>query len=144
MDSKELSKIIKDNGIVGAGGAGFPTYMKIDERAQTILLNCAECEPLLKLHRQLLQTHAEEILETFQLVADTVGAERAIVGIKEVYKDTVAALKECIHKFPKVSLHLLDSVYPMGDEVVLIYEATGKVVRPGGLPIEEGIAVFNV
>lgn len=55
MDSKELSKIIKDNGIVGAGGAGFPTYMKIDERAQTILLNCAECEPLLKLHRQLLQ-----------------------------------------------------------------------------------------
>ena len=78
MDSKELSKIIKDNGIVGAGGAGFPTYMKIDERAQTILLNCAECEPLLKLHRQLLQTHAEEILETFQLVADTVGAERAI------------------------------------------------------------------
>lgn len=144
MDSKELSKIIKDNGIVGAGGAGFPTYMKIDKRAQTILLNCAECEPLLKLHRQLLQTHAEEILETFQLVADTVGAERAIVGIKEEYKDTVAALKECIHKFPKVSLHLLDSVYPMGDEVVLIYEATGKVVRPGGLPIEEGIAVFNV
>ena len=58
MDSKELSKIIKDNGIVGAGGAGFPTYMKIDERAQTILLNCAECEPLLKLHRQLLQRHA--------------------------------------------------------------------------------------
>lgn len=48
MDSKELSKIIKDNGIVGAGGAGFPTYMKIDERAQTILLNCAECEPLLR------------------------------------------------------------------------------------------------
>ena len=125
MDSKELSKIIKDNGIVGAGGAGFPTYMKIDERAQTILLNCAECEPLLKLHRQLLQRHAEEILETFQLVADTVGAERAIVGIKEEYKDTVAALKECIHKFPKVSLHLLDSVYPC-----LLYTSRQQTFRP--------------
>lgn len=56
----------------------------------------------------------------------------------------MAALNRCIHRFPKVSLQLLDSVYPMGDEVVLIYEATGRVVRPGGLPIEEGIAVFNV
>ena len=72
------------------------------------------------------------------------GAEQAIVGIKGEYKDTVAALNRCIHRFPKVSLQLLDSVYPMGDEVVLIYEATGRVVRPGGLPIEEGIAVFNV
>lgn len=144
MDCKDLSSMIKENGIVGAGGAGFPTYMKIDERAQIILLNCAECEPLLKLHRQLLEKHAEEILETFQLVADTVGAEQAIVGIKGEYKDTVAALNRCIHRFPKISLQLLDSVYPMGDEVVLIYEATGRVVRPGGLPIEEGIAVFNV
>ena len=144
MDCKDLSSMIKENGIVGAGGAGFPTYMKIDERAQIILLNCAECEPLLKLHRQLLEKYAQEILETFQLVADTVGAEQAIVGIKGEYKDTVAALNRCIHRFPKVSLQLLDSVYPMGDEVVLIYEATGRVVRPGGLPIEEGIAVFNV
>ena len=86
MDSKELSKIIKDNGIVGAGGAGFPTYMKIDERAQTILLNCAECEPLLKLHRQLLQRHAEEILETFQLVADTVGAKGRLSELKKNIK----------------------------------------------------------
>ena len=144
MDCKDLSSMIKENGIVGAGGAGFPTYMKIDERAQIILLNCAECEPLLKLLRQLLEKYAQEILETFQLVADTVGAEQAIVGIKGEYKDTVAALNRCIHRFPKVSLQLLDSVYPMGDEVVLIYEATGRVVRPGGLPIEEGIAVFNV
>ena len=97
MDCKDLSSMIKENGIVGAGGAGFPTYMKIDERAQIILLNCAECEPLLKLHRQLLEKYAQEILETFQLVADTVGAEQAIVGIK----DTVAALNRCIHRSPR-------------------------------------------
>ena len=55
MELSELKKIVQDNGIVGAGGAGFPTYGKLDERADTIILNCAECEPLLKLHRQLLK-----------------------------------------------------------------------------------------
>ena len=58
MDINTLKNILQENGIVGAGGAGFPTYAKLDERANTILLNCAECEPLLKLHRQLLEKHA--------------------------------------------------------------------------------------
>ena len=62
MDIKELQKIIQENGVVGAGGAGFPTYVKVDERANTILMNCAECEPLLKLHRQLLKVYAKCLL----------------------------------------------------------------------------------
>ena len=61
MEIKELSEILKNSGVVGAGGAGFPTYAKLDQRAETIILNCAECEPLLKLHRQLLEKYAEEI-----------------------------------------------------------------------------------
>ena len=65
MDMKELSSILQQNGIVGAGGAGFPTYAKLDERAETIILNCAECEPLLRLHRQLLEKHAAEIADMF-------------------------------------------------------------------------------
>ncbi|HJA92338.1 MAG TPA: SLBB domain-containing protein [Candidatus Eisenbergiella merdipullorum] len=144
MEIKELAGIIKQSGIVGAGGAGFPTYMKIDERVQTILLNCAECEPLLKLHRQLLQHHTKQILQALAKVKETVGAAEAIIGIKGEYRETVNALNACLPDFPGMRVHLLDSVYPMGDEVVLIYEATGKVVRPGGLPIEQGIAVFNV
>lgn len=144
MEIKELSKLIQENGVVGAGGAGFPTYVKLDERANTILMNCAECEPLLKLHRQLLEKHAYEIVKTFSMIADTVKAEEAIIGIKKEYKATISALKNVIGEFPKVKIHLLDGVYPMGDEVVLIYEATKKVVRPGGLPIEQGVAVFNV
>ncbi|MDD2970672.1 MAG: 4Fe-4S dicluster domain-containing protein [Lachnospiraceae bacterium] len=144
MNSKGLADIIKECGVVGAGGAGFPTYMKIDERANTILMNCAECEPLLKLHRQLLQLHAQEIVETFALIADVVGAEEAIIGVKEEYRQTIASLMGCIDAYPKVKLHLLQGAYPMGDEVVLIYEATGKVISPGGLPIEAGVAVLNV
>ena len=144
MEIKELQKIIQENGVVGAGGAGFPTYMKLTDKADTILMNCAECEPLLKLHRQLLEKHAYEIMKTFHMVAETVGASEAIIGIKRSYTQTVNALKQHIEEFPGMRIDLLDEVYPMGDEVVLIYEATGRVVRPGGLPIEQGVAVFNV
>lgn len=144
MEIKELQKIMQENGVVGAGGAGFPTYAKLTDKANTILMNCAECEPLLKLHRQLLEKHAYEIMKTFHLVAETVGANEAIIGIKKSYVQTVKALQQHIEEFPNMRIHLLEEVYPMGDEVVLIYEATGRVVRPGGLPIEQGVAVFNV
>ena len=144
MEIKELQKILQENGVVGAGGAGFPTYAKLTDKADTILMNCAECEPLLNLHRQLLEKHAYEIMKTFELVRQTVDAGEAIIGIKKSYVQTVNALKQHIEEFPHMRIHLLEEVYPMGDEVVLIYEATGRVVRPGGLPIEQGVAVFNV
>lgn len=144
MTIEELSGIIKENGIVGAGGAGFPTYVKIDKRANTIIMNCAECEPLLRLHRQLLKEHAQEIVSAFAMIADVVEAEEAIIGIKEEYKSTIEALQMYLPSYPKVRIQLLPGAYPMGDEIVLIYEATGKVISPGGLPIEAGVAVFNV
>ncbi|MCD8013935.1 MAG: 4Fe-4S dicluster domain-containing protein [Lachnospiraceae bacterium] len=144
MEIKELQDIIQSCGVVGAGGAGFPTYAKLTDKADTILMNCAECEPLLKLHRQLLEKHAYEIMKTFHMIAETVGASEAIIGVKKSYVQTVKALQAHIEEFPGMRIHLLDEVYPMGDEVVLIYEATGRVVRPGGLPIEQGVAVFNV
>ena len=144
MDMKELSSIMQQNGIVGAGGAGFPTYAKLNENADTIILNCAECEPLLRLHRQLLEKYAQEIVDTFHLIGQAVGAKEVIIGIKKAYTKTIDALNQVITAYPEVRLGLLDEVYPAGDEVVLIYEVTGKVVRPGGLPIECGVAVFNV
>ncbi len=144
MTAEELSGIVREAGVVGAGGAGFPTYMKIDKRANTILLNCAECEPLLRLHRQLLRDHAQEIVRTFAMIADTLEAEEAVIGVKEKYRSTVAALQQWVPAYPKVRIQLLPGAYPMGDEVVLIYEATGRVISPGGLPIEAGVAVFNV
>jgi len=144
MDMKELSMLMQQNGIVGAGGAGFPTYAKLNENAETIILNCAECEPLLRLHRQLLEKYAQEIVDTFHLIGEAVGAKEVIIGIKKAYTRTIEALNAVIGAYSEVRLGLLDEVYPAGDEVVLIYEVTGKVVRPGGLPIECGVAVFNV
>lgn len=144
MDIKELINIVKDNGVAGAGGAGFPTYAKFDKRANTIILNCAECEPLLKLHRQLLKTKAYEIMYTLNLIAEALEAEEVFLAIKEAYTGTVEAVKSNLISFPRLKIKLLPEVYPMGDEVILIYETTKKVIPPGSIPIELGVAVFNV
>ena len=132
MEIQELKSILQNAGAAGAGGAGFPTYGKLDERAEVILMNCAECEPLLKLHRQLLEQCAGEILKAFDMIARTVGAKEAVIGIKKEYKATLKAINRYIDAYPNMRIQLLDGAYPMGDEVVLIYEATGRVIRPGG------------
>ncbi len=140
----ELVNTIKDCGVVGAGGAGFPTYAKIDKRANTLILNCAECEPLLKLHRQLLERNAYEIVFTLDLISKIVGAEKVIIGIKGSYKNALAAVESYLDSFKNISICRLPEIYPAGDEVILIHEATGKTIKPGALPISEGITVFNV
>ena len=140
----ELKNIARDNGVVGAGGARFPAYAKMTDKADTVILNCVECEPLLKLHRQLLATHTEEILQMLDEVRETLGAKEAVVGIKSEYVTTIKAVEEVLSDYPKVRLCPLKAAYPMGDEVVLIYEATGRVIKPGGLPIDEKVVVYNV
>lgn len=143
MDFDELQRKLKIGGVVGAGGAGFPSYAKLNKDADTILLNCAECEPLLQPHRRLMTVHAKQILAGLHLVAETVGAKQAIIGIKKSYPKAIEAIQSEIGQYPEMSIHFLDEVYPMGDEVVLVYECTGRVVRPGGLPIEQGCIVYN-
>lgn len=140
----ELKNIAKNNGIVGAGGAGFPAYAKMTDKADTVILNCVECEPLLKLHRQLLATHTEEIIQMLDEVRESFGAKEAVIGIKSEYVTTIKAVEEVLGDFPKVRICALKPAYPMGDEVVLIYEATGRVIQPGGLPIDENVVVYNV
>ena len=93
MELSKLKEVLQNSGIVGAGGAGFPSYGKLDSRADTIILNCAECEPLLKLHRQVLQKYAAEILTALNEVAAAVSAERIIIAIKPGYKEAVEAVK---------------------------------------------------
>ena len=146
MKLTELSKIMQDCGIVGAGGAGFPSYAKLNEKADTIILNCAECEPLLKLHRQVMAQYAGEILEAMHQVADAVGADNIIIAIKPEYKAAIAAIEQYLplHASKNARIGLLPSVYPSGDEVITIYEVTGRIVPPGKLPIEVGCIVYNV
>lgn len=144
MQMTELSGIMKECGIVGAGGAGFPSYAKLSEKADTIILNCAECEPLFKLHRQLLSEYAEEIMTALDIVREAVGAKEVIIAVKASYKSAIEEVNSHIDSFKNMRVSLLPEVYPAGDEIVLIYESTGKIVKPGQLPISEGIIVFNV
>lgn len=144
MELNELTTILKQNGVTGAGGAGFPTYAKLDKKADTIILNCAECEPLLKLHRQVLEKYAFEIVSTLELIADAVDAKDVIIGIKPSYKKAVLAVEAVLPSFKKTKIGLLPEIYPAGDEVVLIYETTKRVVPPGNIPITVGVTVFNV
>ncbi len=139
----ELKKIAKESGVVGAGGAGFPSYAKMTDQADTVILNCVECEPLLKLHKQLLASHAEEIVQMLDEVRNTFGAKEAVIGIKSEHRHTIRILEEVLKDYPKVRICSVRPTYPMGDEVILIYEATGRVIKPGGLPIDEHVVVYN-
>ncbi len=144
MELNELVGIIKENGVVGAGGAGFPTYAKLDKRADTLILNCAECEPLLKLHRQVLEKYAREILGTLDIIARAVEAKQVLIAVKGSYRNAVEAVEANLSSFPDMKLSILPEIYPAGDEVILIYETTKRVVPPGSIPISIGVTVFNV
>ncbi len=144
MNIEQLKELLRENGIVGAGGAGFPTYAKLDKKADTIILNCAECEPLLRLHRQVLKTYTHEILSTLYEISKILEVSTVYVGIKGSYKRTLAAVEGEITSFPNMKICKLPEVYPAGDEVVLTYEATGRVVKAGSIPISVGVVVLNV
>ena len=144
MELNELKTLLRESGVVGAGGAGFPSYAKISDKADTIILNCAECEPLLKVHRQVLEEYPYEVLVAMDKIIKVTGAEKGIIAIKAHYKATIKALEAEIDSFPKISIHKLEAVYPAGDEIILIKEVTGKVVDPGRLPVSVGITVCNV
>lgn len=143
MQINELKEIAREYGVVGAGGAGFPSYAKMTDKADTVILNCVECEPLLKLHRQLLGMHAEEIIQMLDEVRQTMGAKEAVVGVKNTHLHTIEVITDVIKKYPKVRICAVRPTYPMGDEVILIYEATGRVIKPGGIPIDENVVVYN-
>ena len=137
MDLVTLKALLEEKGVVGAGGAGFPAFRKLAQ-AETVIVNCAECEPLLMLHKQLLAAEAEKIVRALNLVAEACGAKDAVIALKHSYTEAISAVKAAGGRVKG-----LPSVYPAGDEVVLIYEVTGKVIQPGAIPISQGVIVFN-
>lgn len=145
MQLSELVALFKEKGIAGAGGAGFPSYAKLNKDADILILNCAECEPLLKVHRQMLEKYAYEILSTLDTVAKALGGvKEVVICVKASYKGAVEAVNAEIGNFKNMRLHLLGEFYPAGDEVVTIYESTKRIVPPGKIPISVGVIVYNV
>lgn len=140
---------IFEAGIVGCGGAGFPTHAKLSGKGiRHLILNGAECEPLLGTDRWLMRNRADHIVQAAAAVAKEIGAKECTIGLKKAYTREIAALEAAIKKLPRtavpVALRTMESFYPAGDEQVLVYEVTGKVVPPAGIPLDVGAAVSNV
>ncbi|MFQ6014233.1 MAG: 4Fe-4S dicluster domain-containing protein [Anaerolineae bacterium] len=142
--AKKIVEKVKAAGVVGAGGAGFPTHVKMDSQVEWVIANGAECEPLLQVDEQLMTSHVEEVLAGLDLVMQATGASKGVVALKREYEGAVAALEEVMGRYPRVSLHLLGSYYPSGDEFLLVYEVTDRLVPEGGIPLEVDVVVQNV
>ncbi len=141
---------VKAAGVVGAGGAGFPTHAKLATRVDTVIANGAECDPLLQCDQRLMERHAAEMVRGLRLAMQATGAGQGIIGLKTGYTAAIAGLRRAIapgrgaEGNGELSLHLLESRYPAGDEFVLVYETTGRLVPEAGLPLHVGCLVLNV
>jgi Na+-translocating ferredoxin:NAD+ oxidoreductase RnfC subunit len=133
---------IADLGLVGCGGAGFPTHVKLAAAAETVIVNGAECEPLLHKDKELMRAFAPEILDGLQMTMGFTGATRGVFGIKEKYHDVIDRVRALAHG--GISVHALTDTYPAGDEFILTYDVTGGVIPPGGLPKDVGVITQNV
>ncbi|QEK11471.1 electron transport complex protein RnfC [Crassaminicella thermophila] len=141
-----LLDIVREAGVIGAGGAGFPTHAKLASKAEYILLNGAECEPLLRVDQQLMELFADEIIKGFEAAGKFVCASKAIIGIKGKHKKVISILRERIKALQVgdfIEVKELPDIYPAGDEQVLVYELTGRVVPEAGIPIQVGCVVLN-
>ncbi len=136
-----INEII-NNGIVGAGGAGFPAAVKLDSRPDTLIMNAAECEPLLHKDMEILRHHSDDVLAGFRAAMAITQARQGIIGIKKKNTDVIQLLENKQSK--DIQVELMGDFYPAGDEITLIHQVTGRVVQPGELPITVGCVVQNV
>ncbi|NMB46767.1 MAG: electron transport complex protein RnfC [Firmicutes bacterium] len=143
-DKKGLIAKVRAAGVVGAGGAGFPTHVKLGGQADTVIINGAECEPLLAVDVQLLERQAEHLVEALGRLVEALGAQAGVIAIKAKHQAAVDTLQQALTGSSSVRLHLLDDFYPVGDEQVLVYEVLGRTVPEGGIPLAVGSIVLNV
>ena len=130
-------------GVVGAGGGGFPTHVKLNAKVETVIANGAECEPLLHKDAVIMEENAPELVRGMELAMEATGAKDGVIGIKGKKKHAVEAVTEAC-KGSRVRVQLLGDYYPAGDEYDLVYNVTGKLIPPGGIPLNVGILVNNV
>lgn len=130
-------------GVVGAGGAGFPSHIKANSKVEFVIANGAECEPLLHKDFELMVHYPQRVVDGVKLLIQATGAREGIIGIKEKNEKAIEALNAVID-VPTIRLHTLGDFYPSGDEYILVYEATGRLIPPQGIPLNVGIVVNNV
>ena len=141
----DLIEAVFNAGIVGEGGAGFPTWAKLKTKADCFIINAAECEPLIETDKYFMREFPREIIAGTVASARQVGASRIVIGIKSKYHREIESLKNAIkEQGENVEIFEMPSFYPAGDEHVLVYLITGKSIPARGLPLDVGCVVGNV
>ncbi len=148
LEPKEIVEKIKQAGIVGLGGACFPTHVKLmpppGKKAEVLIVNGVECEPYLTCDHQLMLEHGEEIMIGIQILMKALNVERTIIGIEKNKPDAIEHMKKLASRFLGVSVQPLNLRYPQGGEKQLIDACIRRQVPSGALPIEVGAVVDNV
>jgi len=139
-----IADSVYNAGVIGAGGGGFPTHIKLKASVDTLIANGSECEPLLASDKTLLKENPERVIDGMKYVMSAIGAKKGFIAIKSHYKDVVAAVKRILPKDNSITIHLLENYYPAGDEFLTVYDVTKRVIPEGGLPLHVGVVVSNV
>lgn len=148
LSPDDIRRVVRDAGIVGLGGAAFPTHVKLSppesKPIDTAVLNGAECEPWLTADHRLMLEKPSEILQGFLLIMRVLGCGKGLVGIEANKMDAVAAMKSAVPAGAGIEIAALEVKYPQGAEKQLIDALTGRAVPSGGLPMDVGVVVQNV
>ena len=143
MAASTFSETIRKAGVVGCGGAGFPAHVKAASSVEFVLGNGAECEPLLHKDLELMIREPEPVAEGLKLLVKATGAKKSFVGVKKKYEEKLSGLQTAVAR-AGIQLHWLGDFYPTGDEFVLVYEATKRLIPPHSIPLDVGVVVNNV
>ncbi|SFH66189.1 Na+-translocating ferredoxin:NAD+ oxidoreductase RNF, RnfC subunit [Tindallia magadiensis] len=136
---------IKKAGVVGAGGAGFPTHIKLDTQAKTLIINGIECEPLLKTDKFLIRRFSEALIQGALIIGEHLKAQEIVIAIKEKNKTEIEQLQRCLKPGEtSLKIHPVADFYPAGDEQMLVREVMAETVAPGKIPLSKGVVITNV
>lgn len=148
LEPKEIIDIVGEAGIVGLGGAAFPTRVKLTipegKKADIFLINGAECEPYLTCDDALMRRYAKEIIGGVRCLMKATSTPKALIGIEDNKPEAIDTMERIIMGFTDIEVVPLKTAYPQGGEKQLIQALTGRVVPAGGLPIDVGVVVDNV
>ncbi|SHM88313.1 Na+-translocating ferredoxin:NAD+ oxidoreductase RNF, RnfC subunit [Caldanaerovirga acetigignens] len=144
IDSNEIIEQVRNAGVVGAGGAGFPAHIKLNNKCDVVIANFAECEPLLFTNQALVMAKVDEVLEGLQLAMKATGAKMGIIALKKKYSDCKRVLSDKLKDYDNMEIFELGDFYPAGDEHVIVREVLGRKIPMAGIPLDVGAVVHNV
>jgi len=139
-----VPEAVKAMGVVGAGGGGFPTHVKLSRSVEVVIANGAECEPLLGNDKLVMEEEAEAVVAGLCLAMEATGARKGVIALKGRGSPAEEALRKASQGKEGLSVFPLGDYYPAGDEFLLVREITGRIVPEGGIPPSVGVVVLNV